>query len=337
MIERISLDKFTAFESLDVTFSPGINILIGQNGTGKTHLLKLLYAALSAHQKDEDISDELIQVFLPKEKRLGRMVKRGVGRRKAKAAIWRDGKKFSFEFSTLAKQNTGNGTKRWPADGDFGAVYIPVKEMLANAPGFLSMYKNREVSFESVYADIIEKALLPKLSGPIPEERRVLLEHIQKIMEGWVKTEGEHFFLKDGKGELEFTLLAEGIRKLGLIWVLIQNGVLQGGKTLLWDEPEANLNPSMVTATVDILLSLQRQGIQIFLATHNYALLKLFDLKRGPGDGVKFISLFFTDEEGGGVEAKSGDNYLDIVPNKISDTYSEIFDLEVKRTLGWKS
>ena len=40
-IDRITLERFTAFESLDVHASPGVNVLIGANGTGKTHLMKV--------------------------------------------------------------------------------------------------------------------------------------------------------------------------------------------------------------------------------------------------------------------------------------------------------
>ncbi len=41
MLSRIRLNRFTAFEALELEASPGINVLIGENGTGKTHLLQL--------------------------------------------------------------------------------------------------------------------------------------------------------------------------------------------------------------------------------------------------------------------------------------------------------
>jgi Recombinational DNA repair ATPase (RecF pathway) len=31
---------------VEFAFSPGLNVIIGKNGTGKTHLLKVLYALL---------------------------------------------------------------------------------------------------------------------------------------------------------------------------------------------------------------------------------------------------------------------------------------------------
>ena len=45
------------------------------------------------------------------------------------------------------------------------SVYIPPKEMLSNAPGFRSLYSNREVHFEEVYRDILDRAYLPALRG----------------------------------------------------------------------------------------------------------------------------------------------------------------------------
>ncbi len=41
MIQRIAVENFTAFQKLEATFSPGINVLMGKNGAGKTHLMKL--------------------------------------------------------------------------------------------------------------------------------------------------------------------------------------------------------------------------------------------------------------------------------------------------------
>ena len=44
-LTRLELENFTAFESLDLELSPGINVFVGANGTGKTHILKVCYAA----------------------------------------------------------------------------------------------------------------------------------------------------------------------------------------------------------------------------------------------------------------------------------------------------
>ena len=46
MIERLSIKEFTCFDELNIDFSKNINIISGENGIGKTHILKFV-ASLS--------------------------------------------------------------------------------------------------------------------------------------------------------------------------------------------------------------------------------------------------------------------------------------------------
>jgi predicted ATPase len=132
-------------------------------------------------------------------------------------------------------------------------------------------------------------------------------------------------------GELEFTLLAEGHRKLALLVLLIQNGSLSPGSILFWDEPEANLNPVLMGQVVEAILELQRLGVQVFLATHNYVLLKEFDLRKKPEDSIRYISLFRDDS--GAVASHATDDYILIQPNPISDTFADLFERDMARAL----
>lgn len=66
----ISLRNFTGFSSLTLSFSPSLNVIIGANGTGKTHLLKVLYAACAVtvgEEKDKSFGVKLRNVFRPYE------------------------------------------------------------------------------------------------------------------------------------------------------------------------------------------------------------------------------------------------------------------------------
>ena len=47
MLQSLSLRDFTVFKRADLTFAPGLNVIVGANGTGKTHLLKLPYAVMA--------------------------------------------------------------------------------------------------------------------------------------------------------------------------------------------------------------------------------------------------------------------------------------------------
>ena len=332
-LTRIKMERFTAFESMDVELSPGINIFIGDNGTGKTHLLKVAYAACDITKTKGSFAGKLIRTFLPYERRIGRLVFRTGKSSRAVAEISRGETKIRISFSNHSKTPKSariTGKVAWTAS-EIESAYIPVKEVLANAPGFRSLYASRDIAFEEVYADIIDRAFRPMLRGPHDDTRRMLLSSIQKVIKGEVVQKEEHFFLRSKQGMLEFTLLAEGMRKLALLWLLIQNGTLLKGSVLFWDEPEANLNPKKLGPLVEILLKLQQMGVQILLATHDYVLLKEFDLQAGDGDSLRYHALYR--DKGRTIRHAATERFLEIHPNAIVDTFADLYNREVRRSL----
>ena len=329
MIKRVKIQNFTVFENLETDLSSGVNLFIGANGTGKTHLLKLLYSVQSAESGNSPIPDlgkKLQNVFLPDS--LKRLVRKGKGAKAGSAVVRIDSKDFGFEIASNGKKQL-EYTTEW--DGDTGrAVYIPVKEMLANAPGFRSLYRSRETRFEEVYYDIIDKAFLPPLKNLTPEQER-LTTILQREMGGKIHSRNEQFYLRTRVGDIEFGLEAEGVRKLALLWILLRNGTIGKGATLYWDEPETNLNPSMMPSVVKVLLALEREGVQVFIATHSYVVLKEFELQR-ENHAVRFYSLF--KNENGEIEINGSKSYHGLTPNKISDQFSRIYDLEMEKAIG---
>ncbi len=61
-VQKLALANFACFEKTQLAFSPGINVLIGENGTGKTRLLTAIYA--SSKSKDA--------IFIPPQEFLSR-------------------------------------------------------------------------------------------------------------------------------------------------------------------------------------------------------------------------------------------------------------------------
>lgn len=333
-LTRIKLDGFTAFDTLDVELSAGVNIFLGANGTGKTHLLKVTYAACDVTRSRTNFAEKLVAVFMPYEGRLGRLAHRRATSTNASLEVHRSGTKLRLTFSNHSKgPETGNvaGLGKW-VEHPLECAYIPVKEMLANAPGFRSLYAARQVHFEEVYADIVDRAYLPILRGPPDATRRRLLQSLQKAIEGKVEVIGETFFLRNKHGKLEFPLLAEGMRKLALLWLLIQNGTLQGGSVLFWDEPESNLNPKVMGALVEILLELRRLGVQIFISTHDYVLVKEFDLQAKAGDDLRFHALYR--DADGTIRHSDAPTFDAVDHNAIAETFSSLYDREIARSLG---
>lgn len=342
MLTKIKFKSFTAFEKLEIDCSSGLNVFIGTNGTGKTHILKTLYAACDITMSKKGFAEKINKVFLPSKEQIGHLVKRssvstsGYTEITRKLPSSRESIKIRLSMSnhtkTPDKASVSGFPKRW-LENKIESVYIPVKEMLSNAPGFRSLYSSRHLAFEEIYADILDRALLPLLRGPADKDRFRILKILQDAMDGKVTIDNEEFFLRNKQGKLEFTLLAEGIRKLGLLWVLIQNGTLLHGSVLCWDEPEANLNPKLMKTIIKILLDLHRMGVQIFLATHDYVLLKEIDLQMERSDDVKFHALYRV-KDTNNIAIRSTSNYLEIEPNAIDEAYADLIDKEIDRSMG---
>ena len=334
-ITRLRFDRFTAFEKLNFQPSQGINVLVGANGTGKTHLMKVAYVACDVSKTGNSFAEKLINVFLPSGRSIGRLAKRRKKSTQCSLQIYRGNKSIRASFSshaTIPDSATITGAKNWASE-PVECVYIPVKEMLANAPGFRSLYSQREIAFEEIYSDILDRAYRPALRGPADSTRKRLLTILRRIIDGRVTATKEEFFLRSKSGNLEFALLAEGMRKLGLLWLLIQNGTLLGGSVLFWDEPETNLNPKLFGPLVEILLELQRVGVQIFIATHDYAILKELDLQARETDDLTFHSLY-REENSNDIACQISHSYLNIHPNAIAEAYGDLYDREVKRSLS---
>ena len=337
VLTRAKLKRFTAFENLDISFSPGINVFVGENGTGKTHLMKVCYASCAFPKTGNGFIDKLRNVFIPRTRDVHRLTKRCRGGTDAQTsiALFRSLDQNQSQL-TMSMQDHGHsifGEPEW-SEHPINTAYVPVKDMLANAPGFRSLYALRELYFEEIYVDILNLAYLPSLRKQQDSVSASLVSSIQGIMGGEVIIKDEEFFL-DSKyvGLLEFPLLAEGIRKLGLLWLLIRNGTLHSGSVLFWDEPETNLNPKLYGTVIDALLTLQRHGLQVFLATHDYIILKELDLQMTQDDNVAFHSLY-RDDETSEISCKTVDRFEHMHPNAILDTFDSLYNRDIERALA---
>lgn len=334
MITKFKAHGFTVFSDIDMSFSPGINVIVGENGTGKTHLMKAVYSACSIIGKnlDRTLAQKVNAVFMPDS--IGRLVHRTKGRSSGEFTVYRkkeeDEKERSITLSLTTLGKAGQKSVNWHEDTNPEVTFIPVKDMMANAPGFRSLFSSKVLPYEEVYLDILDKAFMPVSRG-LSKEREKLLKLLQTAMDGKVVNKDEKFYLKNKTGNLEFPLLAEGYRKLGLLYLLIQNGSLIKGSVLFWDEPEANLNPKLSSAVVNILLELQRMGVQIFITTHDYVLLKEFDLATTPSDNVLYHTLY---KENDAVKCASTNVMSEMSPNAIDDTFARLLDTEIQKGLS---
>ena len=377
MITHLQLKNFTAFTELAIDFSPGINIIIGENGTGKTQLLKAVLAMSGAdargEQADESLARKLCRLYQPLSGKVGELRRAGSRGDAQLSATFASGQSTTAKFNGSAEAIRVTR----PTVGEvLPAIFIPTKEVLSLVRGLTAEQPDLstiERIFDDGYLDLARQLAMasandlnakvqldPKFASIVPRLANLiggqyLLENSRFVFEPGRYEEKESAsrsrakhaqmyqdstewkFVPSSKHRLSTGMTAEGFRKIGVLQRLLSNGSLNPGTSgpLLWDEPESNLNPKLMRDLVQALLELARNGQQVILATHDYVLLKWFDLlmDKGKGDHVVFHCLYRV-EPSFDVKRESRSEYSIVGRSAISNTFAELYDEDVKRALG---
>ena len=48
MLKTMKIRDVTVFKSAEISFASGLNVITGENGTGKSHVLKFAYSLMAA-------------------------------------------------------------------------------------------------------------------------------------------------------------------------------------------------------------------------------------------------------------------------------------------------
>lgn len=331
-IKKVHVQNFTVFENLELKFTDGINIIIGNNGTGKTHLLKSLYGICeSINYEGEDVFDISQPYFKVNSINLIND-KKDVKKKSYVRAYFSEDSYTSYEIiKHEGMKVAADGASYYKTNFKVKDIYIPAKEMLSHSKGFLAMYNKYNMPFDKTYVDILTNAELPE-TREISKFNNSLLKMISIIIEGKVIYENDTFYvIKDDGMKIEFSIEAEGLRKFGLLWKLLRNGLIEKDTILFWDEPEANINPELIPVLVEIILELQKSGVQVFIATHSYNLAKYFEIKRTEKDKVLYHNLYKTNN---GVKSQSSGYFGDIKNNPIIEADSKLLDEVIEGNFG---
>lgn len=280
---------------IDLACSAGINVILGSNDSGKTSLLKLLYATLRSadvYSREADskpvslkklLAEKLQDTFQPGKKGLGELVMRPSNKEKMQVEMefkndrlkYED--RFFFTFGDSTTTTIVDGQDKIKAMPDeFRAVFIPAKEVLTSLAAIRATRDNLRLSgFDDTYLDLIRSVVLPNVQGNIQKDLKNVNRDLENLFKGQIEqvTEGEFVFKRGGQ-EFSMPLTAEGIKKIGILSTLIRNRQLNSTSVLFMDEPETALHPHAVRELVKMLTQMSKAGIQIFLATHNYFVLK---------------------------------------------------------------
>ena len=156
-IASVTLKNFTAFESAKLDLCPGLNVFIGANGTGKTHVMKLLYATLRAlkergqpNQLAHRLGEKLVRVFRPDDLAIGRLTRRSPGQRTASVSV-RDDRGKAFDYSIFGRDSSLRFNRPPTLPVVPSEIFIPSREALSIFEGFVAAYQARELSFDETY------------------------------------------------------------------------------------------------------------------------------------------------------------------------------------------
>jgi predicted ATP-dependent endonuclease of OLD family len=294
-INRVEITDFLVFKGeFAMDFCPGVNVIIGGNGTGKTTLLKTMYDYFKNERHFIQIYDNPIPITT------------GV----------QNAMKLISDFANIPR-----------------LLYIPEKDILEHAKGLLTFIEQKQTGFSTIYKDVLIAAQdIPTQKQS--ETQKYIGQKISAIIGGdvrWDKGEGSFYTLKTDGSRIPFANEASGYKKFGFLGLLVSSGQLEPGSVLFWDEPENSLNPELVPILVDILLELSRNGIQIFIATHSEILASYFAVNRQTGDNVMFTSLY---KEGEWIKAGINNRFDLLEPNNLTSEPVKLYEKEIEKGLG---
>ena len=340
--KSVRLQNFTVFKDVKIDFVPGVNAFVGENGTGKTHLLKALYSWQLSQTRGYDVIDTVLKTFQSYPEDLRRLQQPSDGVPVISGTFGGEhwNRRIYVDASYVPDKSPPRQIPR--------PVFIPAIDMMGHTSRFIEAYDEVVLDFDLTCRDIVSLMVLQKRNGRVKTEDGVREAGVDYIIgapdlvfafDGLGQTLGGslqydesegRFYIATPLGRIAMPLVAEGIRKVATLLRLYQNGWLSPGTTLMWDEPEVNLNPAVMDEVVAAILALARSGVQVFLATHSYVILKELEVQSQKSDKVRFFAFERTDD---GVRVNPAGSYLDIDPNAIERQYTDLYDRGIEKRL----
>lgn len=348
MLQRLKLELFGRHKEFNWQQHGRINLLIGENDTGKTQLLKLAYSVVKSaelfHKRQQStgeswsdlLAQKLLWTFQPDGFDLGKLVTRGEGNKTRVECRFDDENVFfSFGQSTTKQIKECSGLE--PSSEPSTALYIPPKEVLSALDAIYATRKQLEIpGFDDTYIDLIDAIRVPTTQGNIAKKLLIALEHLKTATGGGeLKQEKGEFVFSRGREKYGLRSVAEGIRKVSIISQLIRNRSIAKNTILFIDEPETNLHPKAIVLLVEMLYLIAESGVQIYIATHSEFLLKRFEQlarERKEADFIRLVSLIR--RETGELDYKSRDLMEGLPENPIMQQSIELFEKDVRLDLA---
>ena len=293
MIRKLTVEGMTVFQNQEsFNFVPGINIIVGGNDSGKSHLMKLCYAISKwgsggsrrdlpeVWAEEKRLRQDLLRVFGTRD--LTSLTSRSAGMEveaRVKASL--EGEKVptgsadvAFHFKANCEEE-GLRISHMPERYlNSNAVFLSPREVLSIYPCYMQAGRRYPELLDSASWELC-RALETEPQDYPPQALRYVVKQIEQLLGGRLQRRNGRFYLqRPGQEALELNLIAEGFKRIGTLGLLLNNGTVRPGTSLFWDEPEMNLNAGHLPLLVNMMMTLCRAGVQLLLTTHSLFLLR---------------------------------------------------------------
>lgn len=283
MLNKIKLNNFGPLAKLDWPKLGPINLVIGGNGTGKTFLLKALYSAvrtLEEYKRGDDqrtaaeiLAEKLYWTFQPDK--IGDLVTKGADGALS-CSVQFDNRNFIYSFGKdTTKQISSLENHVQPRANN--SIFLPAKEVLSLHQIILkSREQDKAFGFDDTYLDLARALRQSPKMGKNYAEFAKSRQSLEDILGGRVEYDeaSGRWQFKKGNQKFPIGVTAEGIKKIAILDTLLGNRYLDTNSIVFIDEPESALHPVAVSKLLDIVAVLAERGIQFFLASHSYFVVK---------------------------------------------------------------
>ncbi len=288
MIKSFQIDYFGPLATVGGTDLGHLNLLIGPNSCGKTFLLKALYATMRAQEETgrgadprdfaEVLSEKMYWTFQPEK--LGDLVQKGSGKRLKASVIMDDTCSLAFEFGQETQYKLAPLQNSLPPR-DANSIFLPPKEVLTLAKVILkSSLQDRAFGFDATYVDLVLALQNPTQRGRNFDAFMRSRQTLEAMFKGKIEYHAgaDKWIYRQGNSRYSINITAEGIKKIAILDTLLGNRYLSPESVVFIDEPESALHPTAISQFLDIIQQLAAAGLQFFLATHSYFVVKKLHL-----------------------------------------------------------
>ena len=157
------------------------------------------------------------------------------------------------------------------------SIFFPAKEILSLHQIILkSREQDKSFGFDDTYLDLARALRHSTKKGKNFPEFAESRQRLENIIGGKVEFD-EHsgrWIFRKGLQKFPIGVTAEGIKKIAILDTLLGNRYLDTNSIVFIDEPEAALHPTAISDFMDIVAMLAKRGVQFFMATHSYFIIK---------------------------------------------------------------